>query len=114
MQTELQAREQELTQFITWTKENPKDWNRICNMDSYEITAEYISDLVERLYAEKFFTVIYLFLHTNWAIREVEWAIQKTIKESLEDTQKSVLIDRFCRNLKQMVDTAAKTKASLA
>lgn len=109
MQTELEAREQELAKFITWTKENPKDWHRICNMDSYEITAEYISDLVERLYAKQFFTVIYLLMHTNWTIREVEWAISKTIKESLEDTPKSLLIDRVCRNLRQTILTTADT-----
>ena len=109
MCTDQSAREQELRDFIAWTKDNPKDWNRICNMDSYEITAEYISDLVERLYAQGFLTVIYMFMHTNWAIREVEWAISATIKESVMDVSQSVLIERILQNLKATIKTSPKT-----
>lgn len=93
-------REQELTEFIAWTKANPKDWNRICNPESYEVSAEYIFDLAKRLCAENFLTAAYMIIHINWTVKEVEWAISTTIKESLEDTQKDVLMYRFLQNLK--------------
>lgn len=105
----MNEREKELDKLIAWSKENPKDWNRICNLDSCDISVEYISELVEKLYKENFLSIIYLNVHTNQIIREVEWAVDITKKECFIDIPKNILIDRFRHNPKMMMgDTKNK------
>ncbi len=96
----LHEREQELRQLIAWSADHQKDWNRICNPESCDITAEYVAGLVEELYHQKLLTVLYLVINMNWTNREVEWAIERTEKECLAEIPAATLIDRFRHNLK--------------
>lgn len=91
--------EQELYRLIVWTKDNPQDWNRICNPESFHWGVEYTANLVERLYEEKLFTVIYFVLYTNRYEREIDWVITRTINECFPDTSVQVLMERFRKNL---------------
>lgn len=103
----MESSEQELQRLIVWTKDHPKDWNRICSPESFNQDIGYIAELVERLYQEKLLTVIYFVLFTNHYLKGVNGAITTTIKECFLDIPVHVLMERFRKNL----EFAAKEKA---
>lgn len=97
--TEMETSEKELHRLIIWTKENPDDWRRICDPDSYNPDIEYIVGLVNRLYKDNLLTLIYVVLHTNDHVVSIDWVINRTINECLLDTSIEVLVERFRKNL---------------
>lgn len=97
--TEVEASKMELLRLINWIKDNPEDWYRICNSESFHNDIDYIKDLVEKLCSENLFTVMYFFLYSNRYVRGVDYVIDKTISECLIETPISVLVERLCKNL---------------
>ena len=91
---------QELYRLIRWIKGNVKDWSRICSIEGCEGDIEYISDLVERLYDEKLYTIIYFIICSNCFNLEIDWAINKTMNECFLDLPMEMVIKRFRKNLK--------------
>ena len=108
--TETESSEKELHRLIIWTKENPDDWRRICDPDSYNADIEYIAGLVERLYRENLLTLIYFVLHTNDYVIGIDWVINRTINECLLDTSIDVLMERFRTNLEIKVREKAQNE----
>jgi hypothetical protein len=95
----MESSEQEFRRLIAWTRDNPGDWHRICDPDSYDQDIGYMAELVERLYKEKLFTVIYFVFYTNTYIIGVDWAITRTVNECFLDSPVQTLVGRFRRNL---------------
>ena len=91
---------QELLRLILWTKENPSDWYHLCNPESYGPNVAELSELVERLYREDFYSLLYFAVFANQFVRGVGGAITKTPDECFLDTPMDLLVERFRRNLK--------------
>lgn len=92
--------QQELYRLIRWIKNNVKDWNRICSIEGCEEDVGYVSDLIERLYDEKLYTIIYFVICSNGFNQEIDWAIHKTMNECFLDLPMEAVIKRFRKNLK--------------
>lgn len=97
---ELESSQQELHRLLLWANNNPKDWYRICNSDSYDPDVTYISDLVERLRQEGLYTVIFFVIYSNSYISGMELSIRKTIHECFLELSSEDLIKHFCKNIK--------------
>ena len=91
--------QQELRRIISWAKDNPDDWYRICHMESCEPTVAYISDLVKRLRQAELYTLLYLVIFSNEFVGGVGGAIAKTMGECFLDTPVDFLVERFCNNM---------------
>ncbi len=91
--------QQELRRMISWAKDNPDDWYRICHMESCEPTVAYISDLVKRLRQAELYTLLYFVIFSNEFVGGVEGAIVKTMGECFLDTPADLLVERFCDNM---------------
>lgn len=91
--------QQELRRIISWAKDNPDDWYRICHMESCEPTVAYISDLVKRLRQAELYTLLYLVIFSNEFMGGVGGAIARTIEDCFLDIPVDLLVERFCSNL---------------
>lgn len=98
---------QELRRLILWTKDHPDDWYHLCNPESYGPNAAELSDLVERLYQEDFYSLLYFAIFANEFVRGVGGVITKTTNECFLDTPMDLLVERFRRNLKLTVKDLA-------
>lgn len=107
---EMAVREKELYRLMVWAKNNPKDWRRICNPDSYSPDVAYISSLVEKLYKEGLLTLMFFVLHTNQYVKGVDWAISRTTDECLLDIPVQILVERFRKNLEIGAQIEAQKK----
>lgn len=96
---EMESSQQELHRLIRWIKDNPKDWNIICEGEIYSQNIAHITNLIERLYREKLYTVIFFVIYKNQASPEMERANAITISECFLDVPAEVLMERFRRNI---------------
>ena len=55
----MDSSQQELHRLLLWAKDNEADWYRICNPACYDPSMAYLTDLVERLYQAKLYTVLF-------------------------------------------------------
>lgn len=102
------AGRQELRRLISWTKDHPDDWYRICHPESYDPTAAYLSDLVKRLRQAELYSLLYFVIFSNEFVRGVGGAIVKTMEECFLDTPIDLLVERFCRNMEQKAKERAR------
>lgn len=97
--TKQESDQQELQRLIRWAKDNPRDWNCLCNPESYDPKISYLLDLIERLYQEKLYTAIFILMYSNSFLTEIDSAITKTTNECFLETPIEVLMERFHKNL---------------
>lgn len=104
---EVRSSETELQRLIDWSKDNQKDWRRICNPDSYDMTVEYLADLVERLYEARIYTLIYVVIFSSYYAKGMEQVLYKTVGECFLDVPIQTLMKRFRNNLRDTVEETA-------
>ena len=75
---EMDSSQQELHRLLLWAKDNEADWYRICNPACYDPNITYLTDLVERLYRAKLYTVAFFVIYANHIREGVDWAITRT------------------------------------
>lgn len=97
--TALGSSQQELRRMISWAKDNPDDWYRICHPECYEPSVTYLSDLAKRLRQEELYPLLYYMIFSNQFVGGVEGAIVKTMGECFLDTPADLLVERFCDNM---------------
>lgn len=97
---EMDSSQQELHRLLLWAKDNEADWYRICNPACYDPSMAYLTDLVERLYQAKLYTVLFFVIYANHIQEGVDWAITRTVNECFLDMPMGVLLERFRNNLK--------------
>lgn len=98
--TKQETSQQELHRLISWVKDSPEDWRRICHPESYEPNIQYISALVEQLYQNGLYTLIFVVLCENNYVKGVGRAIDRTVNEYFLELPMERLMEQFRKNLK--------------
>ena len=99
---ELESGERELQHLISWVRDNPRDWYCLCHPESYDADVPYLLNLVQRLYQEKLYSVIFFVIYSQLYTTGIEQVLDKTTYECFLDTPVEVLMRRFCENLENV------------
>lgn len=106
----LNSSQNELRRLLLWARDNPEDWDIICDPASAPSDFLYIAGLIERLYQAKLYTTMFLVMYSNFFIAGIDRAIIKTTNECFLDVPTETLISRFYQNVKLKVEEITQTR----
>ena len=100
--------QEELRRLLSWGKDHPESWYRVCHPESFDSDLACIIDLVDQLYQAKLYTAVFFVIYSNCFVAGVDGAIDRTANECFLDTPVEVLMERFCKNLQLEAEAAAE------